>query len=236
MSSSLIMAKTWKYKLGSAFLTLLLSCYAHSVDSAPEEKAVMIGKIKWAIYDTATSQLLSNGVRDKTLQASDVKIRRIGSTMYKKQIELGDHFSFGLADNIDSGKPAPGHKMPDGQEIDEDGYVITRDHTGGSGNQKIDHGGFGLTGKRDDVKTFSWDWFVVDRPGHATKLQESGELSFDTKRTPNGTEINHMQFLTDVSIRVVRRDQDLPDPTWRIKIFKGSDITWPVLLDGEVQK
>lgn len=195
----------------------------------------MNGRIKWAIYDTATSRLLSNGVREKTLQVSDFKIRRINGTMYTKEIELGDHFRFGLAD--DTGKAAPEAKLPDGREIDGDGYVLTQDRTRTLSDGKIDHGGFGLTGDRDDVTTFSWDWFVVDRPGHATKLQESGELSFDTKKTPNGTEINHMQFLTDVSFRVYRRDHHDPlNPPWRIKIFKGSDISWPVLLDGVVQR
>jgi hypothetical protein len=226
------MAKTWKYKLSSAILALLLSGYAPSVDSAPEQKAVTIGRIKWAIYDTATSRVLSNGVREKTLQASDVKIRRIGRTMYDKKIELGDHFIFGLADDVDNGEPAPGAKLPDGREIDQDGYVLTQDRIRHPVDRRTDHSGFGLTGARDDERTFSWDWFVVDRHGHATKLQESGELSFDSKKTPNGIEINHMQFLTDVSIRVERWGQECPtDPTWRIKIFKGSEITWPVLAD-----
>lgn len=96
--------------------------------------------------------------------------------------------------------------------------------------------GFGLCGLRDDEETFSWDWFNVDHPGHANKLQESGELSFDTKKTPNGTEINRMEFLTDVSIRVSRRTD--PNPlnfAWRIKILKGSVITWPALVNGEVR-
>ncbi len=202
-------------------------------DSAPEEKAVIIGKIKWAVYDTATTRLLSNGVREKTLQISNVKIR-CNKTMYDKEIELGDHFIFALADSV--GRKRPVTKLSDGRQIDEDGYVLTQDHTNGPSDPKIDRSGFGLTGGRDDMETFSWDWFVIDRPGHATKLQESGELSFDTKKTPNGTEINHMVFLTDVSIRVSRlTDADPLNPAWRIKIFKGSTISWPALIDGKVQ-
>jgi hypothetical protein len=237
MSTLRSMPKTWKYKLSSAFLASLLSSFACSADSAPKEKAVMIGRIKWAIYDTATSRILSNGVREKNLRLSDVKIIRKDRTMYDKEIDLGDHFSFGLVYTVDGGKPAREAKLPDGRAIDGNGYVLTRDGMGGSGERKIDHGSFGLTGERDDVKTFSWDWFEVRQPGHATKLQESGELSFDTKKTPNGTEINHMVFLTDVSIRVCRESDDHPlNPTWRIKIFKGSAITWPVLVDGEVKR
>jgi len=95
--------------------------------------------------------------------------------------------------------------------------------------------GFGLTGGRNDQRTFSWDWFTVDRPGHATKLQDSGELSFDTKKTSNGIEIHRMEFLTDVSIRVCRESDAPLDPSWRIKIFKGSVICWPVLVNGEAQ-
>ncbi len=98
------------------------------------------------------------------------------------------------------------------------------------------HGdGFGLCGLRDDEKTFSWDWFEVDQPGHAKKLQESGELSFDTKKTPNGNEIDRMEFLTDVSIRVSRMtDSDPLNFAWRIQISKGSVINWPALVNGEV--
>jgi hypothetical protein len=162
-----------------------------------------VGTLKWAVYDAATSRLLANG--EKTLQTSDVKIRRIQKDLYDKKIELGDHFSFGLADSADRDKTAYG---------------------GGDG--------FGLTGGRDDEQTFSWDWFVVDRSGHANKLQESGELSFDTKKTRNRTEINHMKFLTDVSIRVSRMSDPNPlIPAWRIKIFKGWVVSWPSLLNGE---
>jgi hypothetical protein len=97
--------------------------------------------------------------------------------------------------------------------------------------------GFGLTGDRTDQKTFSWDWFDVDRPGHAKKLQESGELSFDTKKTSKGTEINRMEFLTDISIRVSRRTDSNPlNPAWRIKISKGSVVCWPIVVNGKVEQ
>jgi hypothetical protein len=150
-------------------------------------------------------------------------------------IELGDHFSFSLADSVDSENVS--HKISDGRETDDDGYVITQDSSARSDDQKTDyHSVFGLTGDRDDVRTFSWDWFVVDRPGHATKLQESGQLSFDTMKTSTGIEIHHMVFLTDVSLRVDRQsDPSALNPAWRIKIFKGSSISWPA-SDGSIER
>jgi hypothetical protein len=213
-------------------LALLLNPYSRLDSTAAQKDTETIGKIKWAIFDTATNRLLSNGVRERTVQSSDVKIRRINSTMYDKEIDLGDHFRFGLADDVHGGETRHVIKGPDGRESDDDGYVLN----GKSKGREVVHDGFGLTGKRDDVRTFSWDWFVVDRPGHATKLQESGELSFDTTKTTNGTEINHMRFLTDVSIRVDRfGNADPQNPAWRIKIFKGSSISWPATACSETQ-
>ena len=87
--------------------------------------------------------------------------------------------------------------------------------------------GFGLAGGRYGEEDFSWDWFQVDRTGHATKLQESGELSFDTKKTQNGAEIHRMEFLTDVSIRISRVTGESPlKPRWRVNILKGSFVNW----------
>lgn len=206
---------------------------AHSLFAGKDEKPVVIGKIKWAAYDAATSRTLSNGVREKSVLLSDVKIRRIQKTMYDKEIELGSHFFFGVCDSTDWPKRGHASKLPDGRDIDADGYV-SEDRSKAPSSPEEDYGGFGLTGNRDDLETFSWEWFNVQRPGHATKLQESGELSFDKRKTPNGTEINHMLFLTDVSIRVSRRN-DPCKTEWRIKIFKGSVIDWPTLVNGKVE-
>jgi hypothetical protein len=189
----------------------------------------------WSIYDTATDQVL-NGVREKTLLRSDVKISRRKCATYSKEIELGDHFSFALADEL----PRDNHERAttrgaDGRERDDEGYVIT-----GAAHRIQDDGqyGFGLFGKRDDVPTFSGDLFVVDRPGHANKLQESGELSFDNRKTPGSIEIDHLRFLTDITIRVDRSGTvAAEEPTWRIKTFKGSAISWPsVDIEGESPK
>ncbi|HTQ10851.1 MAG TPA: hypothetical protein VMI31_12315, partial [Fimbriimonadaceae bacterium] len=88
--------------------------------------------------------------------------------------------------------------------------------------------GFALVGDRDDQATFSWDWFNIDDPSHptsATKLQELGKLSIKARPEIKATEI---KFLTDVSVRVAREnDADPRDPTWRIKILKGSVVDFP---------
>ncbi len=169
-------------------------------------KHFTIGKLKWAIHEAATSELLSDG--DKILYVSDVAIKPIktaynDSTQYNKKIELGSHFSFSLCDGAER-------------------------HTTG------ERRGFGLSGRRDDERSFAWEWFVEDVPGRA-KNQEEGELYFDTTKTPNGTEIHHMEFLTDISISVSRMTDHEPySPIWRINIIKGSVILWPALVNGSM--
>lgn len=88
--------------------------------------------------------------------------------------------------------------------------------------------GFGFRCGRSDQETFSWEWFNIDRIGHAKKLQEKGELLFDTQKTLNGTEIRRMEFPTDISFRIIRKGEWNPlNTTWRINILKGSVINWP---------
>jgi hypothetical protein len=96
--------------------------------------------------------------------------------------------------------------------------------------------GFGLMGQREDEQTFSWEWFNVDGPSHATKIQEGGELGIKIKRTQVGPEIVYTEFLTDVSLRVLRFSLgiDPRDPDWRINIARGSYVTWPSKVKGEV--
>lgn len=97
-------------------------------------------------------------------------------------------------------------------------------------------GGFGFGIRRDDIPSFGWEWFDVDCPGYAKKLQESGELSFDEIETANGIEIWHMEFLTDVSMRLSRMPSgSVAEPEWRILVYKGFNIKWPALIDNEVQ-
>lgn len=100
-----------------------------------------------------------------------------------------------------------------------------------SGRDKVEKkGGFGLSGNRSDEKMFGWDWFNIDRPGHATKLQEKGELTFTTRKTAFGDEIDRLDFSTDVSLRVHNMKDVLPlKPQFRINILKGSWVKWPAV-------
>lgn len=95
--------------------------------------------------------------------------------------------------------------------------------------------GFALTGGRTDTPTFAWDWFNVDRPGHATKLQETGELAFRMIDTGEAWDIVETGVLTDASIRIVEmRGQAAQEPRWRITIKKGSKLQWPCLQDEQI--
>jgi hypothetical protein len=84
--------------------------------------------------------------------------------------------------------------------------------------------GFAFTGGRDNQKTFSWDWFDVDGD-RAQKLQEGGELALTWR--PGGG-ISRTEFLSDVSLRInPLSDAAGATPRWRIKILKGSAVSWP---------
>jgi len=96
--------------------------------------------------------------------------------------------------------------------------------------------GFGITGLRLDIQSFSWEWFNVQDSKHASKLQEGGELGIDLKQVNGDWEITRTEFTTDVSLRIIRMGVDPPGspPYWRINIFKGSTITWPSIANGKV--
>ena len=96
--------------------------------------------------------------------------------------------------------------------------------------------GFGITGRRTDIQSFSWEWFNVQDSKHAVKLQEGGELGIDLKQVNGDWEITRTEFTTDVSLRIIRMGVDPPGspPYWRIHIFKGSTITWPSIASGKV--
>jgi hypothetical protein len=81
--------------------------------------------------------------------------------------------------------------------------------------------------------TFSWDWFNVTGPGAAEKLQGSGELSFEQRRTEFGLEITRMTFETNVLFRIAKRGgADPTKPDWQILVEQGSEIHWSSLVDG----
>jgi len=96
--------------------------------------------------------------------------------------------------------------------------------------------GFGIFADLQDRQTFSWEWFKVSGVDSATKLQESGALTVQVARTPNGLEIAYTGFQTDVSIRLdpIGELRDPKNPKWRVNIAKGSEVYWPSLVDGQV--
>ncbi|MEZ0326252.1 MAG: hypothetical protein ACAH95_10125 [Fimbriimonas sp.] len=95
--------------------------------------------------------------------------------------------------------------------------------------------GFGLTATRDDVDTFCWEWFNVDSPTKATKLQERGELGILIDKVEGGYDVLRTNFLSDISMRIQKSaDGAGADPRWRLNILKGSRIDWPKLAHGKV--
>jgi len=96
--------------------------------------------------------------------------------------------------------------------------------------------GFGITGRRTDTQSFSWEWFSVQDSRHAVKLQEGGELGIELKQVNGDWEVTRTEFTTDVSLRIIRMGVDPPGspPYWRINISKGSQITWPSIANGKV--
>jgi hypothetical protein len=99
-----------------------------------------------------------------------------------------------------------------------------------------DFSGFALTGEKINVRTFSWDWFDIDSPTHATKRQERGELGLVIANPSKEWEVIKIEFLTDVSVRIKKFGEDAEDKTvdWRINIRRGSHITLPSVIDGKV--
>lgn len=97
--------------------------------------------------------------------------------------------------------------------------------------------GFGMGAGREDIATFCWEWFNVDGRNRALKLQEKGALEFEEMQIGSTWEITRTRFVTDVTMRVAdwARQKSPRDPeTWRVKILKDSDITWPTIVGKKV--
>lgn len=105
--------------------------------------------------------------------------------------------------------------------------------TSRSGNATI--GGFALKGERADQQMFSWDWFDVDGPRHATKIQETGELRFAITRSGSLWEIVETEFLSDASVRIAKFGENpVENISWRIEVEQGSHILWPCVVGDSV--
>lgn len=94
--------------------------------------------------------------------------------------------------------------------------------------------GFAFRLLKDDATTFSWEWFEVDSPTEATKIQEEGKLRISISKTPAGYDVARTDFLTPVSMRASLPLRDLPGTErWRALIWTGSTIRWPFVRDGQ---
>ena len=103
--------------------------------------------------------------------------------------------------------------------------------------------GFAIQGKRTNETAFCWEWFQIDSPGHAIKIQEQGSLEFELATRGGLVQITKIVFPTDISLRVSRMNFDSTptaesvrdNPDWRVNILKGSTMKWPCLVDGRVE-
>jgi hypothetical protein len=104
-------------------------------------------------------------------------------------------------------------------------------------SETLDHqSGFGIVAEVAGERLFCWEWFIVANGGHAKKLQETGEIYYETTTTGSGEEIAYMRFESDVPIRLMPFAMPPSlEPSWRIDVLKGSEIYWPFLGDGEIQ-
>lgn len=94
--------------------------------------------------------------------------------------------------------------------------------------------GFALKGSVDGAQMFSWDWFEVERPGFARKIQEGGELAFEIALRDGKHQIVMTELLSDISIRLKALSAPRDQLAFRINLKKGSVIHWPYLVDDKV--
>lgn len=165
---------------------------------SPEE---VIGSLKWVITEGNGTKVLGQG--EKSVSRKDVTSEFIDS--------------FGV---------------PGARKLEEVQVPLSEHFMFGLADSTSDGpSGFGLFTGRNDERTFCWEWFSVARKDRATKLQETGELKVRFDDVGGSTKIGRTEFLTDVSFRVMRMSELRPDqprqPTWRVKILKGSWMEWP---------
>jgi hypothetical protein len=98
-----------------------------------------------------------------------------------------------------------------------------------------DKKGFGIAAQCADSSCFSWEWFSVQDSKHAFK-SKGGALEIDLKQVGSDWEITQTNFKTDISLGISRIGVDSAGskPYWRINISKGSQITWPSVVNGQV--
>ena len=85
--------------------------------------------------------------------------------------------------------------------------------------------GFGLWAVHDGCRSFSWEWFNLERPGIFRKLQEEGALTVTYQGLPLVEEIASIHFDTDVSLRI-NDSCEVDKVTHRVLIKKGSVLSF----------
>ena len=184
----------------------------------------MTGQIEWEIVEVATGQVLHRGQRE-------VKVSDVGVTV---------------------NPPAPFPRLrPNVLAMATGlvGWLVTRGGPRTAKRLRLGAGfwlvlperpqlerpiGLGMQAKRDGERTFCWEWFNLDEGGvTASKLQETGTLRLRwTRNRQAHQELTQITFLTDVSLRVARDDDDPRHPTWRVRVLAGSVVDWPESGDG----
>jgi TonB family protein len=77
--------------------------------------------------------------------------------------------------------------------------------------------------------------FAVQDPAHAATVGGAG-VDIEMKQVDADWEVTKTRFAVDISWRLQRTGVDpvSASPHWGLKIFKGSTITWPSLVNGKV--
>jgi hypothetical protein len=184
--------------------------YAHAQSDASDK---VIGHITWSIQDTATDAIIAKG--DTVVRLKDVVLHDM---------------------TVAHGERAAAINRPSGIQKSirlNDQFTLAMPEY--PSKNRRDKEGFGMTVNRTDIRTFNWEWFQVRTDHRAAKIQESGELGIDLLPVGSAWEVTRTEFLTDISFRVSRPRID-PEghPRWRVFVIKGSTITWPSLINGEV--
>jgi hypothetical protein len=85
--------------------------------------------------------------------------------------------------------------------------------------------GFGLWGVNDGCRSFSWEWFNIEKLGTFKKLQEGGMVLVTYQGQPLVEEIAEIFFTTDISLRI-NNSCEVGKVTHRLLIKKGSVLTF----------
>jgi hypothetical protein len=199
-----------------------------------------IGWLKWEITEEASGVILASG--DGPIHLKDVLITEwlIPESTFEWRMEES------IAERLKK-MPMPFPEWLNNRQLTEGPDIarraidkrikLTDEFDIGMGEMPTvtlgETGGFSMTAKRTDIQSFSFEWFNIRDGNRAVKRQEGGELGIDLKAVNGEGEVTRTDFLTDISLRILRMGVDQPGsrPYWRIKIFKGSRITWPSTLD-----